>query len=230
MPKDIIIAIDGHSGCGKSSTAKSVAHALNYTYIDSGAMYRAVTLYLIRQQLDVSDIEAVKAALDQITISFTIKDGVGPPLYETYLNGENVEREIRGMAISDKVSEVSAIPQVRKAMVSQQRNMSANKRVVMDGRDIGTNVFPNAELKVFMTADLHERAYRRQKELKERGVSTALSDIVENLAERDQFDSTRRENPLVKAEDAVEIDTTNLKFNEQVAQVVALAQKAMQTS
>lgn len=230
MPNDITIAIDGYSGCGKSSTAKAVARALNYTYIDSGAMYRAVTLYLLRQKVELLDIEAVEAALNQITISFKIKEGVDPPLYETYLNGENVEREIRSMKISDKVSAVSAIPQVRKAMVGLQRNMGVNKRVVMDGRDIGTNVFPNAEVKVFMTAELYERASRRQKELKDQGVTVAVSEIIENLAERDQIDSARKENPLVKAHDAVEIDTTNLEFDEQVALVVELAKQAIKAS
>jgi len=230
MPNDITIAIDGHSGCGKSSTAKAVAHALDYTYIDSGAMYRAVTLYFLRQQVDLSDIESVEAALKQITVSFKAREGVEPPLYETYLNGENIEREIRSMEISERVSEVSAIPEIRRAMVEAQRNMGANKRVVMDGRDIGTNVFPKAEVKVFMTADLYVRASRRQRELKERGKSVAVSEIAENLAERDQIDSTRTENPLVKAEDAVEIDTTNLEFDEQVARVMELAQKAMKSS
>lgn len=230
MPNNITIAIDGHSGCGKSTTAKAVARTLDYTYIDSGAMYRAVTLYLMRQQIDLSDIEEVVAALDRITISFKIREAAEPPLYETYLNDENVEREIRSMEISDRVSEVSAIPQVRKAMVELQRNMGADKRVVMDGRDIGTNVFPNAEVKVFMTADLYVRASRRQKELEERGILVAVSEIVENLTERDQIDSTRTENPLAKAEDAVEVDTTNLDFGEQVARVVELAQEAMQTS
>jgi cytidylate kinase len=230
MPNDITIAIDGYSGCGKSSTAKAVARALDYTYIDSGAMYRAVTLYLLRQKVDLLDVEAVKAALNQITISFKIKEGVEAPLYETYLNGENVEQEIRSMEISDKVSAVSAIPQVRKAMVGLQRNMGVNKRVVMDGRDIGTNVFPNAEVKVFMTAELYKRACRRQKELKERGILVAVSEIMENLAERDQIDSTRAKNPLVKAENAIEINTTNLEFDEQVAQVIELAREAMKTS
>ncbi|MEM9675824.1 MAG: (d)CMP kinase [Bacteroidota bacterium] len=228
MPNDIVIAIDGYSGCGKSSTAKAVAHALDYTYIDSGAMYRAVTLYLLREKINFSDIEAVVAALEQMQITFKMKMEAELPLYETYLNGENVEREIRSMDISDSVSEVSAIPQVRQAMVGLQRNMGANKRVVMDGRDIGTNVFPNAEVKVFMTADLYVRASRRQKELKERGVSVAVSEIVENLAERDQIDSTRKENPLVKAEDAVVIDTTDLEFNKQVQRVVDIAREAMQ--
>ncbi|MGD1890086.1 MAG: (d)CMP kinase [Cyclobacteriaceae bacterium] len=228
MPNDIVIAIDGYSGCGKSSTAKAVAHALDYTYIDSGAMYRAVTLYLLRDKISFSDIEAVVAALEQMQITFKMKMEAELPLYETYLNGENVEREIRSMDISDSVSEVSAIPQVRQAMVGLQRNMGANKRVVMDGRDIGTNVFPNAEVKVFMTADLYVRASRRQKELKERGVSVAVSEIVENLAERDQIDSTRKENPLVKAEDAVVIDTTDLEFNKQVQRVVDIAREAMQ--
>lgn len=229
MPKDIIIAIDGYSGCGKSSTAKAVAHALNYTYIDSGAMYRAVTLYLLQHQTDLSDTAAVSSALENISISFKVNTKSDHIAYETYLNGQKVEQEIRGMAVSERVSEVSAIPRVRKAMVGLQRNMGANKRVVMDGRDIGTNVFPQAELKVFMTAELEERAKRRLEELEEQGVSASLTEIAKNLAERDQIDSNRSENPLVKAEDAIVIDTTHLKFEEQVAKVVALAQEAMQT-
>ncbi|MEM9831482.1 MAG: (d)CMP kinase [Bacteroidota bacterium] len=227
MPNDIIVAIDGYSGCGKSSTAKAVAQTLNYTYIDSGAMYRAVTLYLLRNQITISNTKAVVASLPSIHIHFEAKKGITFPVYETYLNGENVEQEIRGMEVSGRVSEVSAIPEVRKAMVRLQRNMGQGKRVVMDGRDIGTNVFPQAELKVFMTADLMARAHRRKRELEAKGNSTTLGEIADNLAERDRIDTGRSENPLVKADDAIVIDTTQLQFDEQVAQVLALAQKAM---
>lgn len=227
MPKDIIVAIDGYSGCGKSSTAKAVAQALDYTYIDSGAMYRAVTLYLLHHKIDPAHTKEVLNALPQIDIRFVKKANISPPVYVTHLNGENVEQTIREMSVSERVSEVSAIPQVRHAMVHLQRNMGADKRVVMDGRDIGTNVFPQAELKVFMTANLTERARRRQEELEANGSSATLEEIAENLAERDQIDTNRAENPLVKAEDAIEIDTTHLKFNEQVARVITLAQEAM---
>lgn len=229
MSKDIIIAIDGHSGCGKSSTAKAVARVLNYTYIDSGAMYRAVTLYLLKHRIDITDLNAISSALDNVSIAFKVNTSSNYIAYETYLNGQKVEGEIRSMSVSERVSEVSAIPIVRKAMVDLQRNMGANKRVVMDGRDIGTNVFPQAELKIFMTAALEERAKRRLEELEERGATASLTEITENLAERDHIDSNRSENPLVKAEDAIVIDTTHLAFDEQVAKVIALAQEIMRT-
>ena len=227
MPSDIIVAIDGYSGCGKSSTAKATAQALDYTYIDSGAMYRAVTLYLLQHQITISDTEAVIQSLPDIHIHFSAKKETLSPVYETYLNRENVEQAIRDMEVSANVSEVSAFPEVRKAMVHLQRNMGKDKRVVMDGRDIGTNVFPQAELKIFMTADLMARAHRRKKELEAKGSSATLEEIAANLAERDRIDTSRSENPLVKADDAVVIDTTHLQFDEQVHQVVALAQKAM---
>lgn len=224
--RDIIIAIDGYSGCGKSSTAKSVARTLGYVYLDSGAMYRAVTLYFIRGDIDMQNETAVEQALSKINIRFgrnraTLEN-------ETYLNDENVEREIRKMAVSERVSDVSAIPEVRRKMVEQQRQMGSDKGVVMDGRDIGTNVFPEAELKVFMSADLEVRAWRRKQELEEKGVEVSLEEIVTNLAERDRIDTQRKENPLIKADDAIEIDTTDLNFAEQVEQVVVLAKKLIQ--
>jgi len=230
MSKDIIVAIDGYSGCGKSSTAKAVAQALNYTYIDSGAMYRAVTLYLLQHKIDPAHLDEVLNALPQIDIRFVTKPTSTPPIYETHLNGENVEQTIRDMSVSERVSEVSAIPQVRHAMVNLQRNMGAEKRVVMDGRDIGTNVFPKAALKVFMSADLIERAHRRKEELEAKGSTATLEEIAENLAERDRIDTSRTENPLVKAVDAIEIDTTHLEFDEQVEKVITLAQEAMTTN
>ena len=222
MLKDIIVAIDGYSGVGKSSTAKAVAQQLGYTYIDSGAMYRATTLYFIRHRVNIQDIEAVREALAAVRIHFHfLPDRKGS---ETYLNDENVEQEIRGMAVSGQVSPVSAIPKVRHAMVEQQRMMGRNKRVVMDGRDIGTNVFPQAELKIFMKADPDVRARRRHAELQEQGQDIAVSEIAHNLTQRDQLDSSRKENPLVMAEAAVVLDTTHLTLAEQVQQVVALAQ------
>ena len=222
MPKDIIVAIDGYSGVGKSSTAKAVAQALHYTYIDSGAMYRAVTLYFIRHCTNIQDEDAVREGLEKINILFRFSKDSNT--YETYLNDENVEQEIRGMAVSQQVSPVSAIPVVRHAMVAQQRAMGRHKRVVMDGRDIGTNVFPDAELKVFMKADTAVRARRRQAELLGRGQDVPVSEIATNLRQRDQQDSSREENPLVMAEDAVVLDTTDLTFDGQVQQVVAMAQ------
>lgn len=221
--QDIIIALDGYSGCGKSSTAKEVAKALGYTYLDSGAMYRAATLYFIRNQIDLQNIESVSKALNNIDIRFyrnkeTFKN-------ETYLNGENVEEEIRKMEVSENVSRVSAIPEVREKMVKQQRTLGAGKCVVMDGRDIGSHVFPDAELKIFMKADLHVRAQRRKKELEEQGVKVKLEEIEHNLAERDSIDSNRAQSPLIKVKDAVEIDTTHLTFSEQVKKIVELARE-----
>lgn len=221
--QDIIIALDGYSGCGKSSTAKEVAKALGYTYLDSGAMYRAATLYFIRNQIDLQNTEAVVSALNNIDIHFyrnkeTLRN-------ETYLNGENVEEEIRKMEVSEHVSAVSAIPEVRKKMVKQQRALGAGRRVVMDGRDIGSHVFPEAELKIFMKADLAVRAQRRKKELEEKGVEVKLEEIERNLAERDRIDTSRAQSPLVKVEDAIEIDTTNLSFSEQVNKIIELAKE-----
>jgi cytidylate kinase len=221
--QDIIIAIDGYSGCGKSSTAKEVARALHYTYLDSGAMYRAVTLFFIRQQVNLHDKSSVLDALDKINIQFhRSEDGT---FNETYLNGENVEKEIRKMEVSERVSAVSAIPEVRNKMVEQQRKLGASKKVVMDGRDIGSQVFPHADLKIFMTADLKVRALRRKEELEEKGNRVTLDEIMLNLSERDRIDSQRQQSPLVKVDDAVEIDTTNLDFSDQVRQVLSLAKK-----
>ena len=221
--QDIIIAIDGYSGCGKSSTAKEVARALHYTYLDSGAMYRAATLFFIRHQVNLHEKSSVLDALDKINIQFhRSEDGT---FNETYLNGENVEREIRKMEVSERVSEVSAIPEVRNKMVEQQRKLGASKKVVMDGRDIGSQVFPHADLKIFMTADLKVRALRRKEELEEKGTSVTLDEIMLNLSERDRIDSQRQQSPLVKVEDAVEIDTTNIDFSDQVRQVLSLAKK-----
>jgi len=223
--QDIIIAIDGYSACGKSSTAKALARALGYLYLDSGAMYRAVTLYFIRSKTDLQNKSAVLKALDKINISFHRNKDTHEN--ETYLNGENVEFEIRKMEVAERVSDISAIPEVRVKMVEQQRKMGSQKRVVMDGRDIGTNVFPDAELKLFMTADLKVRALRRKQELVEKDTEASLEDILANLASRDRIDTQRKENPLIKAADAIEIDTTHLNFAEQVEQAITLAKKAV---
>lgn len=218
-----MIAIDGYSGCGKSSTAKSVAKQLGYTYIDSGAMYRAATLHFLNKNVNITHTEEVEKYLKSLHITFQ----TNPVTHEqeTYLNGENVEQEIRTMRVSDYVSEVSKLKIVRKELVSQQQRMGVEKGVVMDGRDIGTVVFPDAEFKVFMTADLNIRAARRQKELQEKGTDVPLEKIVQNLAERDKIDSGRKESPLIKANDAVEVDTSHLKFDEQVNLIVELAKK-----
>lgn len=222
----IVIAIDGYSGCGKSSTAKAVAKDLGYTYIDSGAMYRAVTLHFLNSLVTLSNPHEVEKALKSLEISFHLNSETGKQ--DTYLNGLNVEGEIRNMNISSKVSEVAAIKDVRKELVAQQQRLGKNKAVVMDGRDIGSVVFPNAELKVFMIADLQTRAGRRQQELLEKGEMVDLEEIKNNLAERDRIDSTRKESPLIKVSDAIEIDTSNLTFEDQVAQIVDQAKKIIE--
>ncbi len=217
----IIIAIDGHSATGKSSTAKKVAKYLGYIYLDSGAMYRAVTLYFLRNNVSLSDNEAVDNALSKIQIEFK-KDSKGLPL--TYLNKENVEEEIRTMQVSSKVSGVSALKPVRIAMVAQQRKLGEYKGIVMDGRDIGSVVFPNAELKIFMTASAKIRAERRQKELLEKGDDTPFEEVLKNVIERDEKDSTRKESPLLKVADAIEIDNSNITFDAQVKEIIRLAE------
>lgn len=220
LPK-IIVAIDGYSACGKSSTARKVAAALGYLYIDTGAMYRSVTLYFLEHFISLTDPKAISQALEQIDITFHYHKG--RQSNETYLNGLNVEERIRQMDVSQQVSPVSAIKQVREAMVAQQRRMGKQKGVVMDGRDIGTIVFPNADLKIFMTADLVVRAERRQKELLEKGQLVELIEVAENLKQRDLIDTTRQESPLKKAANAIEIDTTHITFDEQLELITNLA-------
>lgn len=218
--RKIIIAIDGYSACGKSTTAKETARILGYRYIDSGAMYRAVTLYFLDHHIALTNPKEVKRALEQIKVFFRVsKHG----LTETYLNGLNVEKEIREMRISEYVSQVSAIPAVRHAMVEQQRKMGKDRALVMDGRDIGTVVFPDSELKLFMSADILVRAFRRQRELLSRDDMVEVDTIIDNLLKRDQLDSTRKESPLRKAADAIELDTTHITVDEEVDEVVRLA-------
>ncbi len=219
--KKIVIAIDGYSACGKSTTAKQVAAELGYTYIDTGAMYRAVTLYFHEHYINPTNPKAVDNALSEINVSFRFNEKIQST--ETYLNGLNVENEIRKMYISEKVSEVSALPAVRHSMVAQQQKMGKKRGVVMDGRDIGTRVFPDAELKIFMVADTTIRAVRRQQELLERKQMIPLDEILENLRHRDFVDSTRAESPLVMAEDAILLDTSYMTIEEQVEFVVNLA-------
>ncbi|MEP0368325.1 MAG: (d)CMP kinase [Cyclobacteriaceae bacterium] len=211
----INIAIDGYSGTGKSSTAKAVAKALSYTYIDSGAMYRATTLYFIRQAIDIQNSASVSKALVELKLTF---EGS-----EICINSENVESFIRSMEVNEKVSHVAALRDVRVEMVRQQQAMGKDKGVVMDGRDIGTVVFPDAELKVFMTANADVRAQRRMEELSQKGISEELSVIKNNLLERDKIDSSREESPLIKANDAIEVDTSDLTFEGQVSKIVKLA-------
>ena len=218
--KRITIAIDGYSACGKSTTAKRVASILGYRYIDSGAMYRAVTLYFLENHIAVTNPKEVARALEAIHISFQVS---AKGASETFLNGLTVEKAIREMRISENVSPVSTIKSVRAAMVEQQRKLGKHKGVVMDGRDIGTVVFPDAELKLFLTADIYIRAARRQAELLQKGEMIGLETIVENLRNRDKIDSTRAESPLTKAPGAIEIDTTHVTVEEQVDEVIQLA-------
>jgi len=218
--RKIVVAIDGYSACGKSSTAKEVSKILGYRYIDTGAMYRAVTLFFLDHHVALTNPKEVNKALDQIHITFKVNS---KGKTETFLNGLSVENEIRSMRVSEMVSQVSTIKDVRLAMVEQQRRMGKEKGVVMDGRDIGTVVFPQAELKLFMRADLLVRAFRRQKELLDRNQMVDLDDVLENILERDRIDTTRIESPLRQAEDAVVIDTTHVSFDEQVDEVVRLS-------
>lgn len=222
--RKIVIAIDGYSACGKSSTAKLVANVLGFRYIDTGAMYRAVTLYFMEHHVALTNPKEIARSLQQINISLKVNS---KNTTETFLNGLNVEKPIRSMRISERVSEVSAIKEVRTAMVEQQRKMGKEKGVVMDGRDIGTVVFPNAELKLFMTADLLVRAFRRQKELLEKDRMVDLDDVISNIVQRDEIDTTRIESPLRQAADSVLIDTSHITLDEQVDEVVRLALNKM---
>lgn len=215
-----MIAIDGNSGCGKSSTAKVLARKLKYIYIDTGAMYRAVTLFFIKYQIDLKNDLAVEEALKQIDISFKYNIDTGEN--ETFLNGKNVEKKIREMEVSNLVSPVSELSRVRRKLVEQQRRLGEGKGVVMDGRDIGTVVFADAELKIYMTADLKVRAFRRQKELQGNNTKVELEDVMGNLKNRDIIDTSRADSPLKKADDAYVIDTSNLAFDEQVNQILSL--------
>ena len=212
--KKIIIAIDGHSSCGKSTMAKTLAKKIGYTYIDTGAMYRAVTLYAMRRGFigkDGIDEEALRKELPQIKISFGHENGQ----QYTILNGENVERQIRGMEVSGNVSPISAIGFVREALVQLQREMGRQGAIIMDGRDIGTTVFPNAQLKIFVTASDEIRARRRFDELTLKGENPVYEDVLKNVRERDYIDSHRAVSPLRKADDAIVLDNSNLTFQQQ---------------
>lgn len=217
MEQKITIAIDGHSSCGKSTMAKQLAGRLGYIYIDTGAMYRAVTLYALRHGLVGNGAvkeQELKQEMERIHISFRYNEETGRP--DTYLNDERVEDEIRGMEVSGEVSHVAALAFVREAMVDRQREMGKEKGVVMDGRDIGTVVFPDAELKVFVTASPEIRAERRYKELTEKGASCSMEEILKNVRERDHIDSTRAISPLRPAEDAIILDNSHMSREEQL--------------
>ena len=224
--KKIIIAIDGYSSCGKSTIARELANALNYHYVDTGAMYRALTLYLFQNQIDILHPEMVATALPQITISFGFDETTQTQI--TLLNGENVEREIRiNPRIASMVSDVSALSAVRKFLVEQQKTLGNEKGIVMDGRDIGTVVFPEAELKLFITAEPNIRAQRRLEELADKGQNTTYDEVLANLTKRDYLDTTRLDSPLIKAEDAIEIDNSFLSKEDQFEKVFQLAKKAI---
>jgi cytidylate kinase len=212
--KKIIITIDGKSSCGKSTLAKQLAKKLNYTYVDSGAMYRAITLFFLRNHVDWTDKAEVKKALKQVSLEFIYNKKTQSD--EMYLNGENVEYVIRDLVVAEKVSDVAAIKEVRQFAVSQQQEMGRKKGIVMDGRDIGTTVFPDAELKIFMTADDAVRAQRRFKELYEKNPNITIEEVKTNLELRDYIDSNRKISPLKKAADAIVLDNTNLSAKEQL--------------
>lgn len=210
--KKINIAIDGYSSCGKSTLAKALAKKLGYVYVDSGAMYRCVTLYFLENNVDISSDDAIQKALSEIEIDF--ED------HKVFLNGKDVSEEIRSMTISNAVSKISAIKAVRKAMVYLQQNIGIKQNLVMDGRDIGTTVFPDAQLKIFMTAHPMIRAQRRYKELLENGKTVPLDEVMANLNMRDYEDTHREESPLVQAEDAIVLDNSRLTPDEQLQFVV----------
>lgn len=224
QPTKINIAIDGHSSCGKSTLAKALATELNYTYIDSGAMYRAVTLYAIQQQIDVRDHQKMAAALPDIHIHFE----TGPTGPLTFLNQKNVEEKIRSMAVAKKVSPVAVIPAVRRAMVQQQQYLGRNCGVAMDGRDIGTVVFPDAAVKIFLTATMPTRVERRYQQLLQNGQDIPRTEILKNLHTRDYIDSTRSDSPLTKTPGAIVVDNTYLSESDQLAMILGLVQHRIQ--
>ncbi len=224
----IVVAIDGLSSCGKSTMAKDLACSIGYAYIDTGAMYRAVTLYALQHAFfkeSQIDILSLEKAMDDIKISFRVDPETGRT--ETYLNDRNVERQIRGMEVANRVSYIAALPFVRFALVEQQRRMGGEKGVVMDGRDIGTVVFPDAELKIFVTASPEIRAVRRLEELKAKGENVSYEEILENVKSRDQQDMSRLVGPLRKADDAIELDNTNMTIPEQKVWLLAQYNRVM---
>lgn len=221
MQNRIIITIDGWSSCGKSTLAKQLAKDLGYVYIDSGAMYRAITLYFLRNHIDWTEKNEVIAALEQIHLEFLSNHKTGQT--EIHLNGENVEYVIRDLVVAEKVSEIAAIREVREFAVAQQQKMGKRKGIVMDGRDIGTVVFPKAELKIFMTADKEVRVQRRFRELYEKNPNITIDEVRQNLETRDHIDSTRAISPLSQAKDAVVLDNTHISEKEQLAMALSWA-------
>lgn len=222
--KPIVIAIDGYSSCGKSTMAKQLARCIGYIYVDSGAMYRAVTLFALRNNIfdkdDHIDTARLESLLNQCHISFKLNAVTRLP--ETYLNGENVEDAIRTMEVSNRVSPIAVLPFVRRALVAQQQEMGRQKGIVMDGRDIGTTVFPEAEMKIFVTATPEIRAQRRYDELKAKGKETTLQEVLKNLKERDYIDSHREVSPLRQASDAIVLDNSHLTREEQLDRLLEI--------
>ncbi|CAM1356781.1 (d)CMP kinase [Tenacibaculum halocynthiae] len=229
MTKKITIAIDGFSSTGKSTIAKQLAKQLGYIYVDTGAMYRAVTLYAMQQNY-ISEThfntDDLISDLSNISLSFGFNEEMG--FAEMFLNKKNVEKEIRTLEVSKLVSKISTISEVRKKLVSEQQEMGKNKGVVMDGRDIGTVVFPNAELKLFMTASADKRAKRRYKELIDRGDKVNYEEILQNVEERDRIDSTREDSPLILADDAIEFDNSNMGLKDQFNRIMSLVNTAIE--
>lgn len=226
--KKIVIAVDGHSSSGKSTMAKDLAHEIGYTYIDSGAMYRAVTLYCLQKGYFEGDTireDLLRAALKDMDISFRMNPATGRP--DTYLNGENVEKEIRTMAVADRVSPVAALGFVREELVAKQQALGKEKGVIMDGRDIGTAVFPEAELKIFVTASPQVRARRRVDELAAKGQNVSYEEVLENIRKRDYLDSTRAVSPLRQAPDALVLDNSEMSLDEQKEWLLVQYHKAL---
>ena len=227
--KKITIAFDGYSSCGKSTMAKDLAKKIGYVYVDTGAMYRAVTLFALRNNLFAADgtvkTDELEARMDEISITFQFNPETQKP--DTYLNGELVEKEIRSLEVSNHVSPIAAVPFVRTAMVAQQQAMGQEGGIVMDGRDIGTTVFPNAELKIFVTATAEVRAQRRYDELVSKGMPEPYEDILKNVLERDYIDTHREVSPLRQADDALLLDNSNMTIPEQNAWVMARYEEAV---
>ena len=216
MIKDIIIAIDGHSGCGKSTTSRLLAKNLNFKYLDSGAMYRAVTLYFVNKGVSQNDTKKIKDELNNIIIDFKyVEDN-----QHIFLNDQDVENEIRSDEISNQVSLFSSNSSIRKFLVNKQKTFGINKNIVVEGRDITTVVFPDAEIKVFMTADIQVRAKRRFNEMKSKNPDITYSDVIKNLEDRDIQDSTRKDSPLMVADDAFILNTSDLEINDQVDKII----------
>jgi len=224
--KKVIITIDGWSSCGKSTLAKQLAKQLGYVYIDSGAMYRAITLYFLRQTVDLNSKKEVTKALENITLEFEYNEKSQQS--EILLNGENVEYMIRDMIVAEKVSDVAAVKEVREFAVDQQKKMGKKKGIIMDGRDIGTTVFPRAELKFFMTADIAIRVERRFKEMYEKNPNVSIEEVKNNLEMRDYIDSNREVSPLRQAKDAIVLDNTNLTMEQQLKYALGIAQNAIE--